>query len=113
MVKGRCLISGRQRPFRKLAGYGFQTGSPLLAAAEVSFVKGTPKGLTAKDRVLKILRGFLANEAIPPVEVVELLPPVAPYRYKLTNGTHRFYLSIAAGFRQIPAVDGFDINSEY
>jgi hypothetical protein len=71
------------------------------------------KGLTAKDRVLKILRGFLANEAIPPVEVVELLPPVAPYRYKLTNGTHRFYLSIAAGFRQIPAVDGFDINSEY
>jgi hypothetical protein len=42
-------------------------------------------GLTAKDRVLKILRGFVANEAIPPVEVVKLLPASASYLYKLTN----------------------------
>jgi hypothetical protein len=65
------------------------------------------KGLTAKDRVLKILRGFVANDAIPPVKVVPL-PTAEPYCYKLTDGAHRFYLAIAAGFTHVPAVDGFD-----
>jgi hypothetical protein len=65
------------------------------------------RGPTAKDRVLKILRGFVANDAIPPVEVVRF-PTSAQYRYKLTHGVHRFYLSIAAGFTHVPAIDGFD-----
>ena len=43
------------------------------------------QGLTAKDRVLKILRGFVANDAIPPVKVVQLSPS-EPYCYKLTEG---------------------------
>jgi len=71
------------------------------------FNDDSARGITAKDRAIQILQGFLANAALPPVEVVQL-PECSPYRYKLTHGAHRFYLSIAAGFTHIPAVDGFD-----
>jgi hypothetical protein len=63
-------------------------------------------GLTAKERVLTILRGFLAGNAIPPVEVVEL-PPGHDFSHELIHGAHRFYCSLAAGFTEVPAVDGF------
>jgi hypothetical protein len=59
-------------------------------------------GLTARERVVRILRGFMAGDAIPPVEIIggdakDL------HRYKLVHGTHRLYCSIAAGFTHIPA----------
>lgn len=66
-------------------------------------------GETAKSRFSRILAGFLRNDDIPPVELV-LQPQGARHKYKLTHGAHRFYLSIAAGFTHIPAVDGFDPN---
>ncbi len=64
-------------------------------------------GLSAKERVINILRGFRGDVAIPPVEVVKL-PQGSPYKYKLTHGTHRLYCSLATGFTHVPAVDGFD-----
>jgi hypothetical protein len=64
-------------------------------------------GLGAKDCVVKILRGFQADAAIPPVEILRL-PSDARHAYRLKHGAHRFYLSIAAGFTHVPAVDGFD-----
>lgn len=64
---------------------------------------------TAKERVLRLLRGFSANDAIPAVEVVEA-PSGSGYRYELTHGAHRFYCSLAAGVTHIPAVKGFDWN---
>jgi hypothetical protein len=70
------------------------------------------KLLLAKDRVLEILRGFAANAEIPPVRLVRFSTSER-YRYKLTDGAHRFYLSIAAGFTHVPAVDGFDWSSHY
>jgi hypothetical protein len=65
-------------------------------------------GLGAKDRVMKILRGFLTNAAIPPVEILSL-PPGGQHEYRLIQGAHRFYLSIAAGFTHVPAVNGVDL----
>ena len=62
---------------------------------------------TARERVLRLLRGFRADDAIPPVEVV-VAPPGYGYRYKLTHGAHRLYCSLAAGFTHVPAVDGFE-----
>jgi hypothetical protein len=62
---------------------------------------------TARERVLRLLKGFQVDDAIPPVEVVEA-PPGYGYRYKLTHGAHRLYCSLAAGFTHIPAVTGFD-----
>ena len=73
-----------------------------------------PGGPTAEERVLKILRGFVANSAIPPVEV-ERQPEGSDFPYKLRHGAHRFYCSVAAGFSRVPAVevppDGFFSNS--
>jgi hypothetical protein len=66
--------------------------------------------LTARARVIRILRGFKSSDAIPPVVVADGKPD-DPYRYKLIDGVHRLYCSIAAGFTHIPAVEGFDINS--
>jgi hypothetical protein len=87
--------------------------APVMKRLSEGVFKNHPtKNLPAKDRVLEILRGFVANEEIPPVEVVQL-PESELYRYKLTDGAHRFYLSIAAGFTYVPAIDGFDFNSEY
>lgn len=69
------------------------------------------EGLTAKERVVRILRGFWSGDAIRPVELVECGSD-SLYRYKLTHGTHRLYCSLAAGFTHIPAVKGFDFARE-
>ena len=65
-------------------------------------------GLGAKDRVTNILCGFLTITAIPPVEILSL-PSDAQHKYELKHGAHRFYLSIAAGFTHVPAVDWFEL----
>lgn len=64
-------------------------------------------GLTGKDRVLRILQGFRADAAIPPVELVSL-PSNTRHGFRLTHGAHRFYCALAAGFTHVPAVEGFD-----
>jgi hypothetical protein len=65
---------------------------------------------TARTRAIRILRGFRLGEAIPPVELVEGKPEYG-HRYKLTNGVHRLYCSLAVGFTHVPAVEGFDWES--
>ena len=50
-------------------------------------------------------KGFVTGDDIEPVEAMEL--PffdicAAPYRYRVCNGYHRFYASIAAGFDTLP-----------
>jgi hypothetical protein len=62
-------------------------------------------GISARERVLKILWGFRCGEAIPPVEVVE--GAGYAHKYRLTDGVHRLYSSIAAGFTNVPTVRGF------
>jgi len=65
---------------------------------------------SARARVVSILRGFVADEGIPPVEVIPE-PSDSAFSFKLVAGTHRFYCSLAAGFSHVPAVEGFDINA--
>jgi hypothetical protein len=60
-------------------------------------------GISARERVLKILWGFRCGEAIPPVQVVEGNAGYG-YKYRLTDGVHRLYLSIAAGFTHVPTI---------
>ena len=64
---------------------------------------------SARERVVRILRGFRFDNAIPPVEIVEGQIGY-PYRYKLVHGAHRFYCSMAAGFKSVPTIKGFDVN---
>ncbi len=64
-------------------------------------------GPPVRQRVVQILQGFVRGEAIPPVEILPALEG-SEHRYRLKDGAHRFYLSIAAGFTHVPAVEGFD-----
>jgi len=59
---------------------------------------------TARKRVVSILRGFREDAGIPPVHVVRI-GPSGPYRFRLHAGAHRFYCSVAAGFKNVSAVD--------
>ncbi len=64
-----------------------------------------------KDRMTPILRGLIKGEVIPPIEVNEV-NNLGQYRYRVHNGFHRFYASLAAGFECVPVVvkPYFDIN---
>jgi hypothetical protein len=64
-------------------------------------------GLRAKERVVRIRQGFRTGAPLPPVETLRLASD-ARHTYRLKHRAHRFYLSIAAGFTHVPAVDGFD-----
>ena len=89
-----------------------------IRADEVRPVKRNPgvgifndnEEASAKSRVVSIFRGFVADAAIPPVEVIPESSGSA-FNYKLVAGVHRFYCSLAAGFSHVPAVKGFDINA--
>lgn len=80
---------------------------PVIRAPGVGIFNDSEEDGPARERVLRLLRGFRTGDAIPPVAVV-VGPPGYGYRYKLTHGTHRLYCSLAAGFTHVPAVDGFD-----
>jgi len=67
-------------------------------------------GRTARERVVSILRGFRSGKGLPPIKVV-VLPNDQRYRYRLVDGAHRFYCSLALGFSTVPVVTGFDWTS--
>lgn len=60
-----------------------------------------------KNDVIRILQGFKSGSAIPPIDIVFELPD-SKFRYKLVDGTHRLYCSLAAGFSHVPAVVGVE-----
>ena len=80
---------------------------PVLRSPEVGIFNDSEEG-SARARVVRILRGFRFDDAIPPVEIVEGQAGF-PYRYKLVHGAHRFYCSLAAGFKNVPTIRGFDL----
>ena len=58
-----------------------------------------------RERLISILQGIVSVAEIEPVPLLKLPPsdfPAAPYRYRVRNGFHRFYASIAAGFDYLP-----------
>jgi hypothetical protein len=60
-----------------------------------------------RARMIAVLTGIATGAEIAPVPLCELaledFPP-APFRYRLRDGLHRFYASVAAGFECLPAV---------
>ncbi len=69
------------------------------------------EGCSAQERVVRILRGFRFDNAIPPVDLVRGQAGY-PYRYKLVHGAHRLYCSLAAGFKCVPTIEVFSKNDE-
>jgi hypothetical protein len=59
-----------------------------------------------RDRLISVLNSIATGAEIEPVPLLKLPPgdfSAAPYRYRVRNGFHRFYASIAAGFECLPA----------
>jgi hypothetical protein len=59
-----------------------------------------------RDRLIRILKGLVVGAEIEPVPLVKLPEtdyPSSPYGFRVLNGFHRFYASIAAGFEYLPA----------
>jgi hypothetical protein len=65
-----------------------------------------------KDRMVSILKGMVSGSVLPPIKIDR--PPVihAPHTYRLRDGFHRFYASVALGFSHLPVSElpYFDIN---
>ena len=63
-----------------------------------------------EDRMLKILAAFVSNQSLPPVDVDQ--PSQGRFPYRVRDGLHRYYASVAAGFRGIPVriLAHYDIN---
>jgi len=80
---------------------------PVIRVPGVGIFNDSEEDGPARERVLRLLRGFQAGDTIPPVQVLVGQPGYG-YRYKLIHGAHRFYCSLAAGFTHVPAVEGFD-----
>ncbi|MGY4427552.1 hypothetical protein ACVWWO_000029 [Bradyrhizobium sp. F1.13.1] len=58
-----------------------------------------------RGRMVKILRGFVADNVIEAAEAIELPDRDfcrGSYRYRICNGVHRYFASIAAGYCKIP-----------
>lgn len=65
------------------------------------FCDDSESGLTARQRVVSILSGFVADAEIEPVEVVRL--ECGDFKYRLAAGCHRFHCAHAVGFVSVPA----------
>jgi hypothetical protein len=81
---------------------------PVIRDLGVGIFNDSEEG-SARERVLRILRGFRFDDAIPPVEIVAGQSGY-PYRYKLVHGAHRFYCSLAAKFKCVPCIEVLDRN---
>ena len=57
-----------------------------------------------KYKLVSVLLAFHSPEcALPPVQVERLTAP-NNYQYRIHNGYHRFYASVAAGYSELPIV---------
>src|SRR5579863_8098889 len=107
-------------PSYRAGPYPFKHRVHLIPIADVGPVRRSPgvqlfnddrdSGLTARERVVRILRGVRLGQLIPPIEIVA---GGADYgsAYKLIAGTHRLYCSLAVEFTMMPSVEGFDITA--
>ena len=91
-----CLI-----PIKNIAPVRRSSGVPIFSNRDLD-------GISAKERVIRLLRGFVKQAEIPPIE---LKKTTGKYPYELADGCHRLYCSLAAGFTHIPAVPAFDLEA--
>ena len=57
-----------------------------------------------KYKLVPVLFSFMSPEcALPPVEVIAATHE-SRYRYRVRNGYHRFYASVAAGYTNLPVL---------
>ena len=97
------LQGGRFYPYHQIMGApGGDVEVVRLAEVEPPLRnEGVPP--FKKYKLLQVLFAFQSPEgALPPVEV--FLASSGRYRFKVRNGYHRYYASVAVGFAQLPIV---------
>ena len=60
----------------------------------------------SRERMVSLLKGFVADniiEAVPAIHLPAREFCAGTFRYRVCNGVHRYYTSIAAGFSMLPA----------
>jgi hypothetical protein len=57
-----------------------------------------------KYKLVPVLFGFSAKHSLPPVEVTDV-GVATGYQYRVQDGFHRYYASVAAGFPFLPVID--------
>jgi len=84
-------------------------GAPLVAITAIEplirhLKDGIPEApiFASRERLVSILKGIKNNAQIPPICLFDNADGC--YHYKIHQGVHRFYASIAAGFTHIPAL---------
>jgi hypothetical protein len=82
--------------------------APLRRAPGVGVLNDN-KEATSRERVVRILRDFRANAEIWPIRLTKLAPGDV-FRYKIGDGSHRFYCSLAARFSHVQAFEGYDFS---
>jgi hypothetical protein len=55
-----------------------------------------------RARMVRILHGFVADDAIEPIKL--RLDTQGVYTHRLYDGLHRFHAAVAAGFSHVPAL---------
>lgn len=97
--------------------FNFDRNGKVVPVAEVAPPRRKPGcGGFSKDgfdeeRMVSILRAFCAGKPLPPVEVTEVCINSALFRYRVYNGLHRYYASIAAAFSHLPVTVVPDVQS--
>jgi hypothetical protein len=103
----------RTIPASQILTVSIEDVGPVDLARRLHIFRDSEEEGTARSRVVRICRGFLRGEAIPPVEVVDGKPDYG-HRFKLTHGAHRLYCSLAAKFTHIPVVrKNFDFSDPF
>ena len=92
--------------------------STLAALIELTQIEPMPRLIETKNdfhgldraRLIDVLKKIVRGDEIYPVPVFELRVfdefTASPYLYRIRDGYHRFYGSIAAGFSHLPVVIG-------
>ena len=62
-----------------------------------------------RERMVHLLARIAAGVEIDPIPLLALPEPAewwqsAPFQYRVRDGLHRFYASVAAGFEAVPAI---------
>jgi hypothetical protein len=95
---------------RKTDAYRSTAGALLVLLSDIEPIARAPekdwRGFE-RPRLIRILTRIATDSEIDPVPVDRLSSindwSISPYKYRIRDGYHRYYGSIAAGFRYLPA----------
>ena len=85
------------------AGFVSDASAEIVSLQDIKTPKRDAETLLFSEaRMMNILKGIAEDAAIPPIEICIIED--GEFKYKLKDGFHRFYASVALSFEVIPAI---------